>query len=420
MNHRIRAFEETLKTKAAEGLAVLNDPRLAPKTKTARLAVIEEEMVACQAEIDAQKRVQARVASMGGALADAGGSHPSVDGWYFGADAGRPPMLTGLAAGLAGKGHQPVAPPALTITVEEGQELYEAATRRKSVRVELSTKVLDTPGIAPSTIPQYVLPPVMFRREPSRLLNYLPRAATPSGSVEWFSASGTSAAAPVAEGGLKPVSAMTVTANITKATKIAHMVIVNEEVLADFAAFLGFLSQDMSNGIINAENLELLSGTGVAPSMFAGLLNTSGILVRAKAAETYNHEVIDEAVGDLRVGGSFAEADAVVLHPTTWHLIRRSKDSQGRPIVQPDPTVGSAATLLGLPVVETTQIPVGTALVGAFGESVMVYLRQGILIETSNAGSDYFQRNQVAMIAEERLILSVPRPAGLCKVTGLV
>jgi len=409
-----------LKTKSAEALKIVDDPRLNVRTKLARVKVLEDECKHWASEVASIKGVQNYVASIAGPLADAGGTHPSVDGWYLGADAGRSPMLTGLSAGLAGKGHQPVAPPALTITPEEGEELYDAALRRKSVRVELSTKVLDTPGIAPSTIPEFQLPPVMFRREPSRLLNYLPRAATASGSVEWFSASGTSAAMPVAEGGLKPVSAMTVTATITKATKIAHMVIVNEEVLADFAAFLGFLSQDMSNGIINAENLELLSGTGVAPSMFAGLLNTSGILVRAKATETYNHEVIDEAVGDLRVGGSFAEADAIVLHPTTWHLIRRAKDAQGRPIVQPDPTVGSAATLLGLPVVETTQIPVGTALVGAFGESVMVYLRQGILIETSNSGTDLFQRNQVAMIAEERLILTVPRPGGLCKVTGLV
>lgn len=213
---------------------------------------------------------------------------------------------------------------------------------------------------------------------------------------------------------------MTVNANLSKATKIAHMSIVNEEVLQDFPSFAGFLGQDMKNGLILAENNELLNSLGTAPSNWPGMLNTTGILVRAKATETYNHEVIDEAVQDLRAGASFTDPDAVMIHPTSWHLIRREKDLQNRPIVQPDPTQGAANTILGLPVVVTTQMPVGTALVGAFKESVQVYLRMGIVIETSNANQDYFQRNQVAMIAEERLILTVPRPAGLCKVTGLV
>ncbi len=419
-------LQHKIKQVAEKALACAENTDLSADTRLKAVRAFETEIATLQRAADAaaadeKSAYRSQVAQ----LRFAGGTNPLQTTWYPGGGGSSNPTaeLSGLAGGLAAKGFPPVRPPQLDLDLDAAREVYDAVSRRKSLRVEIATKaggIDDTTSIAPSTIPDFRLPPVPFRREPTRILDRLPTAATSAGQVEWFSAVGTSAAAPVAEGQLKPVSAMTVTANLSKATKIAHMSVVNEEVLQDFPAFAGFLGQDMKNGLIAAENNEILNSLGTGASNWPGLLNTTGILVRAKAAETYNHEVLDEAVGDLRSGASFADPDAVVMHPLTWRLIRREKDLQGRPIVDPAPAEAGANTILGLPVVETTQMPVGTALVGAFSESVMVYLRMGIIIETSNQHLDLFQRNQVAMIAEERLILTVPRPAGLCKVTGLV
>jgi hypothetical protein len=56
---------------------------------------------------------------------------------------------------------------------------------------------------------------------------------------------------------------------------------------------------------------------------------------------------------------------------------------------------------------------------GAFGESVAVYVREGIRVETANQGTTQFTTNTTLVRCEERLILTVPRPTGLLKVTGL-
>lgn len=73
-----------------------------------------------------------------------------------------------------------------------------------------------------------------------------------------------------------------------------------------------------------------------------------------------------------------------------------------------------------MPVVLTTQIAVGTALLGAFGASVAVYVREGIRVEVSNLGTTQFTNNTCLIRAEERLIQTVVRPTGLVKITGLI
>ena len=54
------------------------------------------------------------------------------------------------------------------------------------------------------------------------------------------------------------------------------------------------------------------------------------------------------------------------MHPTTWGIVRRSKDSTGQYLLAADPSQGWNPTLFGVPVVLTTQIAVGTVLIGDF------------------------------------------------------
>ena len=78
-----------------------------------------------------------------------------------------------------------------------------------------------------------------------------------------------------------------------------------------------------------------------------------------------------------------------------------------------------AGPLWGVPVVVTTSIGAGTALVGSFRTASVVYRRGGVTVEASNSHEDYFQKDLVAMRAEERVALAVFRPAAFAKVTGL-
>jgi hypothetical protein len=76
--------------------------------------------------------------------------------------------------------------------------------------------------------------------------------------------------------------------------------------------------------------------------------------------------------------------------------------------------------LFGVPIVLTTQIVVGTVLIGDFAGSVAVYVREGLRIETADQGTAQWTGNTTLVRAEERLLLTVPRPTGPLSLTNIV
>jgi hypothetical protein len=62
-----------------------------------------------------------------------------------------------------------------------------------------------------------------------------------------------------------------------------------------------------------------------------------------------------------------------------------------------------------------------TAIVGAFNVMAQVFRKPNgaITITISTEHSTYFVENKVAILAEERLLLAVYRPAAFCTVTGI-
>ena len=61
-------------------------------------------------------------------------------------------------------------------------------------------------------------------------------------------------------------------------------------------------------------------------------------------------------------------------------------------------------------VVETTAIESGECLLGAFGLGAMIWDREQASIRISEHHDDYFIRNMLAVLAEERLALTIFRP----------
>jgi len=114
---------------------------------------------------------------------------------------------------------------------------------------------------------------------------------------------------------------------------------------------------------------------------------------------------------------AYYEPTGVVVHPFDWEAIELIKDSQNRYIVTGSVAVGADKTLWRMPVVDTPAIPQKTALVGAFGLGAQLYDREQANIRIAEQHSDFFTRNAVAILAEERLALAVKRPESFAKVT---
>jgi hypothetical protein len=82
--------------------------------------------------------------------------------------------------------------------------------------------------------------------------------------------------------------------------------------------------------------------------------------------------------------------------------------------------------VFGVPVQTSTQVPDGQAIVMSIqGGAAVGWIRHGLELMfnqyggTTDAGVDLWRTNQYSWRAEERISLSVPRPAAICVVTNL-
>ena len=256
-------------------------------------------------------------------------------------------------------------------------------------------------------------------RDKPRVSNLIPTERTDAPTVFYFrGTTAASAAAAVAEGAAKPESSPVWTQASAPVRKLAHYVRINDEILQNFVNFRQVIGTELLSGLIDAENGQLLVGSGTPPNL-TGLLTTSGILTRARAADS-NLDAIAKAKSDLRTGASFCEPDAIVIHPSNLSTIQTAKDTTGRYITN-DPAAAGPERLFGMRVVATTKITLNTALMGNFAEAARLYVNQPPVVEIhpNAGGTTEFISNQTLARCEERLALAVPRPTSLFSITGL-
>ena len=119
---------------------------------------------------------------------------------------------------------------------------------------------------------------------------------------------------------------------------------------------------------------------------------------------------IEKSITALRVGPALATADLLVLHPSDWSKLRRTKDLQARYLTQADPTVDEANQLWGVSVLTTTQNPVGKGLLVDTTKFGYVGIRES-WSESSNA--DDWSKNLIRARTEGRYATSVFAPLGI-------
>lgn len=213
----------------------------------------------------------------------------------------------------------------------------------------------------------------------------------------------------MAPGGLKPQVSIPITTTVLTARKIAAWVALYDETLQDFPSFIGDVQGELSQLIADVENEQILNGDGTGNNL-TGILTTGGILKRTFATGQSSLDVVEQSITDLRNGPAKASPDCVVMNPTDWSSIRRSKDSQGRYLVTPDPTSDAANTLGGTPVLVTTSAPVGTALVANLEMSTVAFIRTGLTVELTNNDADDFVHNLAKLRPKEGLMVRCDPP----------
>jgi len=244
----------------------------------------------------------------------------------------------------------------------------------------------------------------------------IPQARTSTNLIEYASeATFTNNAGPQgggspgnAEGELKPESAMTFALANAPVITIAHWIPASRQVLADASMLQGHISGRLVYGLKLEEEQELLTSTGAAGEL-NGLCNQA-------AAFSYgvtNQTALDTLLKALlQVSLSNYEASAFVLNPINWVDIMLLKDTTGRYLFS-DPQNMVAPRLWAKPVVATVSMTNGKFLAGAFNLAAQIWDREDATVRISENVNDHFIKNLVAILAEERLGLTVYRPAAL-------
>ena len=82
---------------------------------------------------------------------------------------------------------------------------------------------------------------------------------------------------------------------------------------------------------------------------------------------------------------------------------------------------GVQASLWGVPVVMSTEISAGTALVGVFGggQAIHIVARQGMEVAMSDSHDENFVKDIMVMKASVRLGLPIYRATAFCSITNI-
>jgi len=371
-------------------LTELQTARLSVKNKNLRMDEIETELKGLTDTIATHERAQSLM--VGG------------DALGFDSASANPPCFS--AGGPTG---QRVAPVTVPEHVMKG--LHQAVMSHQSLKVD--TKAADTlTGYVPP-----ILGPTLGRiAEPTRIASLFPAVSLSAPVIEYPRITGqTGAAAVVAPGGLKPLIDLTTDLVTAHAAKIAGLLRVQDESLQDFPNFSGVVTTELQRAITSAENTELLLGDGTTGHM-DGLLHQAGLTRTATTGETVL-DVLEQGMTDLRNGAAFAQPDGIAMNPTDWSAMRRLKDSQNRYLLTPDPTADVTPSLWGCSVILTTDMPAGTAVVGAFQLGGVLHVRQGMTVEVNNRSDQDWTHNTSTFRAELREALAILRPAAFNRVS---
>lgn len=214
--------------------------------------------------------------------------------------------------------------------------------------------------------------------------------------------------------GLKPHTQLDFQPAESPIRTIAHWEAAHRTVLADEPQLRSIIDNELLYGLRLAEDDQLLNGDGVGENVL-GLLNVPGLQRYPGTATPSPVQPGDTYLDAIRRAATRVylanyEPTGIVVHPFDWEQMELTKDANGAYLASVSVQVGADQRLWRLPVTATQAMEQGTALVGAMGLGAKIYDREQSNIRVADQHADFFLRNAVVILAEERVGLVVPRP----------
>lgn len=211
----------------------------------------------------------------------------------------------------------------------------------------------------------------------------------------------------VSEGAQKQESDMTFELGNAPVRTIAHWLACSRQAMADAPQLQSLIDSEMNYGLRLNEEMEILYGDGTGEHLH-------GLIPQATAfskpfATTFETQLDNLLQAIAQVQLTKLPADGIVVNDVDWAKMQAIKDQQGR-YVGSGPFGAQPAVAWTLRVVATPSISSGNFLVGNFQLGAQIFDRADPQIFLSDSHSDFFIRNMLAVLCEERLALAVKRP----------
>lgn len=256
---------------------------------------------------------------------------------------------------------------------------------------------------------------------PLTIVDLITVGDTDSDLVEYVrQTSFTNSAAPVPEAtdvtgtsGTKPQSNTQFEIVQTGVKQLAHWIAATRRALADAGQMRTIIDGLLRYGLDRAIEDQVLNGDGTGENL-RGIFQTTG-LNTIPAGPASIADKIHMGITQNLIDG-FAST-GVVINPLDWETVRLSRengDGTGAYLFGSPSQVG-VETLWGRPVAISPAMPQGRALVGDLRAAIL-WVREGTQILASDSHADFFIRNLVAVLAENRAAFGIPYPQAIADV----
>lgn len=198
---------------------------------------------------------------------------------------------------------------------------------------------------------------------------------------------------------------------------IAHWIPATRQILSDEPQLRGYIDQRLMYGLAYAEENQILYGSGNAG-------NIQGIMTHPDV-QTYaisDGPASDTKIDAIRRAMTLAQVaqvgvQGIVMNPQDWEDVELAKGDDYHYIRATAPDSQGVDRLWRIPVLVTTAVNAGEALVGAFSLGCKLWDREDSTIRVAEQHAEFFTKNMVAILAEERIGLAIYRPEAFVVVT---
>jgi HK97 family phage major capsid protein len=303
--------------------------------------------------------------------------------------------------------------------------VFESVAKYRSANMSVKSTMTTAANLLGDTIrPERldgVIYPMPAMTRVRSVMNVLPLSA--SNAVDWIRETGyNNLADTVTDNANKPESDISLDTLSVPVQTIAHTMRLHKNMLTDLPLLSSYLATRGVDGLLDAEDAQLLYGDSTPPNLIGVLTDAlsafnptsmyAALVAQGNRGAGF-YDILRYAM--LQVRKANLRPNAIMLSPVDKAAIDIQQIQDGAYRRQPDGTV-LVNNIWGLPVVEVDALNEGEFAVGGFNSAATVFEREGISIGFFEQDRDNVQKNLVTVRIEERLAVATQRPEGI--VTG--